>query len=202
MFAMEEACSFWSRKVAWRCFLAAVFAVLTIAQVNHRSNLGEHRAAVERGSPTHAVVILRQKRRSQRASNSPALRAKRSKQSTVPALRRAPELRGPGGSGERRVADSGASDRPHGSGRVPSRGRFQLPQVKLLVGRLADDLATLCSYSTRGIRTCRGMSMRLRERRRVEWRVWSMVLAALCPASLPSAAALPYCAWLSVLPRV
>lgn len=43
MFAMEEACSFWSRKVAWRCFLAAVFAVLTIAQLNHRVNLGAPR---------------------------------------------------------------------------------------------------------------------------------------------------------------
>jgi len=40
MFAMEEACSFWSRKVAWRCFLAAVFAVGTISQLNHRVNLG------------------------------------------------------------------------------------------------------------------------------------------------------------------
>jgi hypothetical protein len=34
LFAMEEACSFWSRKTAWRCFMAAVFATFTMAQIN------------------------------------------------------------------------------------------------------------------------------------------------------------------------
>ncbi|CAG9466434.1 unnamed protein product [Pedinophyceae sp. YPF-701] len=40
VFAMEEACSFWSRKVAWRCFLASSIAVLSIQQLDRRSNLG------------------------------------------------------------------------------------------------------------------------------------------------------------------
>ncbi len=29
---MEEACSYWSRKVAWRCFLCAAVAAFTIIQ--------------------------------------------------------------------------------------------------------------------------------------------------------------------------
>ena len=33
LFSMEEACSYWSRKVAWRCFLTAAVAAFTIVQV-------------------------------------------------------------------------------------------------------------------------------------------------------------------------
>ena len=33
LFSMEEACSYWSRKVAWRCFLCAAVAAFTILQV-------------------------------------------------------------------------------------------------------------------------------------------------------------------------
>ena len=40
MFAMEEACTFWTRKVAWRCFIAATVAVFTISQLNERVSLG------------------------------------------------------------------------------------------------------------------------------------------------------------------
>ena len=32
LFSMEEACSYWSRKVAWRCFLCAAVAAFTIIQ--------------------------------------------------------------------------------------------------------------------------------------------------------------------------
>ena len=30
LFSMEEACSFWTRKVAWRCFVAAILAAFTL----------------------------------------------------------------------------------------------------------------------------------------------------------------------------
>jgi chloride channel 7 len=38
LFAMEEACSFWSRKTAWRCFLAAVAATFTMSQLHDPSS--------------------------------------------------------------------------------------------------------------------------------------------------------------------
>jgi chloride channel 7 len=34
LFAMEEACTFWSKKTAWRCFLAAALSVYTIQIIN------------------------------------------------------------------------------------------------------------------------------------------------------------------------
>lgn len=40
LFAMEEACSFWSRKAAWRCFIASVFATFTLAQLNRGAQHG------------------------------------------------------------------------------------------------------------------------------------------------------------------
>jgi len=40
LFAMEEACSFWSRKTAWRCFLAAVAATFTMAQLDRDAARG------------------------------------------------------------------------------------------------------------------------------------------------------------------
>lgn len=40
LFAMEEACSFWSRKTAWRCFLAAVAATFTMAQLDRSARGG------------------------------------------------------------------------------------------------------------------------------------------------------------------
>lgn len=40
LFAMEEACSFWSRKTAWRCFLAAVAATFTMAQLDRSAQRG------------------------------------------------------------------------------------------------------------------------------------------------------------------
>lgn len=33
LFAMEEACSFWSRKIAWRCFIAGVCSTFMMSQV-------------------------------------------------------------------------------------------------------------------------------------------------------------------------
>lgn len=36
LFSMEEACSYWSRKVAWRCFLAAVLSAFVISQLNSK----------------------------------------------------------------------------------------------------------------------------------------------------------------------
>lgn len=36
LFAMEEACSFWNRKTAWRCFLAAILSTFTIQLLNRR----------------------------------------------------------------------------------------------------------------------------------------------------------------------
>lgn len=33
---MEEACSYWSRRVAWRCFLAAMLASFVIGQLHQR----------------------------------------------------------------------------------------------------------------------------------------------------------------------
>ena len=34
LFSMEEACSYWSRTVAWRCFLAAMLSAFVISQLN------------------------------------------------------------------------------------------------------------------------------------------------------------------------
>ncbi len=36
LFSMEEACSFWSRKTAWRCFLCATLSTFTIQLLNKR----------------------------------------------------------------------------------------------------------------------------------------------------------------------
>ncbi len=36
LFSMEEACSFWSRKTAWRCFIAASLSTYTIQLLNRR----------------------------------------------------------------------------------------------------------------------------------------------------------------------
>ncbi len=34
LFAMEEACTFWSKKTAWRCFIEAALSVYTIQIIN------------------------------------------------------------------------------------------------------------------------------------------------------------------------
>lgn len=34
LFSMEEACTFWSKKTAWRCFIAAALSVYTIQIIN------------------------------------------------------------------------------------------------------------------------------------------------------------------------
>ena len=36
LFSMEEACSFWSRKTAWRCFIAASLSTFTIQLMNNK----------------------------------------------------------------------------------------------------------------------------------------------------------------------
>jgi len=40
MFSWEEASSFWSRKVTWRCFLCTAIAVLTLALFRRTANIG------------------------------------------------------------------------------------------------------------------------------------------------------------------
>ena len=40
MFSWEEASSFWSRKVTWRCFLCTAIAVLTLALLRGRASIG------------------------------------------------------------------------------------------------------------------------------------------------------------------
>lgn len=40
LFSMEEACSFWSKKVAWRCFSAAIMAAFAIAQFSPEGDNG------------------------------------------------------------------------------------------------------------------------------------------------------------------
>jgi len=40
MFSWEEASSFWSRKVTWRCFLCTAIAVLTLALMRGTANIG------------------------------------------------------------------------------------------------------------------------------------------------------------------
>eukprot|EP00798_Chlamydomonas_sp_ICE-L_P001152 gene1152-3717_t len=37
LFSMEEACSFWSRKTAWRCFIAATLSTYTIQLLNNKA---------------------------------------------------------------------------------------------------------------------------------------------------------------------
>ena len=37
LFSLEEACSVWSRRIAWRCFIASAVAVFTHAQLNPES---------------------------------------------------------------------------------------------------------------------------------------------------------------------
>eukprot|EP00197_Chlamydomonas_leiostraca_P009699 CAMPEP_0202866324 /NCGR_PEP_ID=MMETSP1391-20130828/7318_1 /ASSEMBLY_ACC=CAM_ASM_000867 /TAXON_ID=1034604 /ORGANISM="Chlamydomonas leiostraca, Strain SAG 11-49" /LENGTH=886 /DNA_ID=CAMNT_0049546257 /DNA_START=42 /DNA_END=2702 /DNA_ORIENTATION=+ len=37
LFSMEEACSFWSRKTAWRCFIAATLSTFTIQVLNRKA---------------------------------------------------------------------------------------------------------------------------------------------------------------------
>jgi len=34
LFSMEEACTHWSRKVAWRCFLASAVSTFVLAQLH------------------------------------------------------------------------------------------------------------------------------------------------------------------------
>lgn len=40
LFSMEEACSFWSRKQAWRCFVTTILAVFTVSQLSESGNAG------------------------------------------------------------------------------------------------------------------------------------------------------------------
>jgi len=40
LFSMEEACSYWSRRVAWRCFLAAMLASFVIGQLHQSDSSG------------------------------------------------------------------------------------------------------------------------------------------------------------------
>ncbi|KAG2454447.1 hypothetical protein HYH02_001466 [Chlamydomonas schloesseri] len=40
LFSMEEACSFWSRKTAWRCFIAATLSTFTIQLMNRSAQHG------------------------------------------------------------------------------------------------------------------------------------------------------------------
>lgn len=40
LFSMEEASTFWSRRVAWRCFVCAVSAAFVISQLNTRVDIG------------------------------------------------------------------------------------------------------------------------------------------------------------------
>ncbi|KAK9812846.1 hypothetical protein WJX72_004634 [[Myrmecia] bisecta] len=40
LFSMEEACSYWSARVLWRCLLAAAMATFTLAQLHPRSQAG------------------------------------------------------------------------------------------------------------------------------------------------------------------
>ena len=36
LFSMEEACTHWSRKTAWRCFICTTMSVFTLAQIHSR----------------------------------------------------------------------------------------------------------------------------------------------------------------------
>ena len=38
LFSLEEASTYWSRKVAWRCFICTATAVFTLAQLHPRSH--------------------------------------------------------------------------------------------------------------------------------------------------------------------
>mmetsp|Transcript_3541 Transcript_3541/g.8451 ORF Transcript_3541/g.8451 Transcript_3541/m.8451 type:complete len:652 (+) Transcript_3541:255-2210(+) len=40
LFSMEEACSYWSRKVAWRCFLAAMLSAFVLSELNPTDEAG------------------------------------------------------------------------------------------------------------------------------------------------------------------
>eukprot|EP00892_Ulva_mutabilis_P004714 jgi/Ulvmu1/2614/UM014_0065.1 len=40
LFSMEEACSFWSRKQAWRCFVTTILAVFTVSQLSENGTAG------------------------------------------------------------------------------------------------------------------------------------------------------------------
>jgi chloride channel 7 len=40
LFSMEEACSFWTRKVAWRCFVAAILAAFTLTVFSEYGDRG------------------------------------------------------------------------------------------------------------------------------------------------------------------
>lgn len=40
LFSMEEACSFWTRKVAWRCFVAAILASFSCSVLSDRGDRG------------------------------------------------------------------------------------------------------------------------------------------------------------------
>lgn len=54
LFSMEEACSFWSRKTAWRCFIAATLSTFTIQLMNRRCDAWG--AAGRRGSCDRVVA--------------------------------------------------------------------------------------------------------------------------------------------------
>ncbi|KAL4447790.1 hypothetical protein ABPG75_005009 [Micractinium tetrahymenae] len=40
LFSLEEACTVWSRRIAWRCFLASTIAVITHSQLNRHADSG------------------------------------------------------------------------------------------------------------------------------------------------------------------
>ena len=40
LFSMEEACSFWTKKVAWRCFVAAILAAFTLTVCSELGDQG------------------------------------------------------------------------------------------------------------------------------------------------------------------
>ena len=40
LFSMEEACSFWTRKVAWRCFVAAILAAFALSVLSESGDAG------------------------------------------------------------------------------------------------------------------------------------------------------------------
>lgn len=40
LFSMEEACSFWSRKQAWRCFVTTILAVFTVSELSETGEAG------------------------------------------------------------------------------------------------------------------------------------------------------------------
>ena len=57
LFSLEEASTYWSRKVAWRCFICTTTAVFTLAQLHPRSfplplrSTAEATGAIAAGAP-------------------------------------------------------------------------------------------------------------------------------------------------------